>query len=185
MDSGIKVFSLTPLTRSSHERRTVILGADILTRYLILAGLAAIPGLLATAVLWAFIGSIALFALPIVIGAAFLLIERRSNTGLRLRTYQTIQDKRGLRSGIYTLCGQEINPTMSQWGSIVSNTVPVVTSNTDILTIAGLEIATAPVVRTVPPTPGRAPRPGRVPVPDRAVKSKDTASMDVHEGLFL
>lgn len=123
----MRVFDLTPLTRgASAQRRVVIQGFDLPARGLMIVALASIPGLMAVAVAWTLIGRLGLFALPAVDIAALYLIETRTRSGLHLRTYQTLYDRRKSRSriGRFYVAGQVVDPARGVQRLIVSSSRP-------------------------------------------------------------
>jgi hypothetical protein len=121
----MRVYSLTPLTRSANlQRRVVIQGFDVPLRGLTVAGLAAIPGLILTAVVWSLVGSYAILAFALVEGAAFWLVESRTRSGLQLRQYQRFMDMRRNQTGQFLLCGETIHPHQHQFGYVVASSMP-------------------------------------------------------------
>jgi len=124
----MQVFTLTKLTReSTSQRRVVIQGFDLPLRGLMVVGLAFIPAVIVTAILWRLIGDKAVLAIPVVELAAFWLIESRSRSGLRLRQYQNILDTRRSLSGKFLCCGVRFDPLVGEWIEVVASSAPAQT----------------------------------------------------------
>jgi hypothetical protein len=121
----MNVYTLTPLTRSVNQhRRVVIQGFDLPVRGLTIAGFALIPGIVATVVLWTFLGTYALMSILVIQALAFWFIESRSRSGLQLRRYQRFVDVRRSVSGTFLLCSRPIEPLRHQFGYVVASSVP-------------------------------------------------------------
>jgi hypothetical protein len=123
----VRIFCLTPLTRgAAGQRRVVIQGFDLPARALVIAGLALVPAIVVTLVAWALVGEVALLAVPLVEGVAFWLIETRTRSGLRLRTYQAMADKRKAQRevGRFFVAGREFDPLGEEWVRVRSGSVP-------------------------------------------------------------
>ena len=122
------MFSLSPLTRrAASQRRVIVSGWDVPLRGFMIF-LAALPVALAvTALLWVlFAGEYALAMIPVVEIAVFWLIETRTRSGLRLRTYQTILDSQRAQIGTFFCCWRVIDPLSGRLGVIVASSIPVV-----------------------------------------------------------
>ncbi len=122
------MFSLSPLTRrAASQRRVIVSGWDVPFRGFMIF-LAALPVALAvTALLWVlFAGEYALAMIPVVEIAVFWLIETRTRSGLRLRTYQTILDSQRAQIGTFFCCWRVIDPLSGRLGVIVASSIPVV-----------------------------------------------------------
>lgn len=121
------LYSLTPMTgRTSGSERTTVIGTVEMkwrTFWLVIASL--VPGGILTAVFFPLIDVWAFLWLPIVIGGAFYLIERRSREGLGLRTYQGLLDKKNASVNQFFLCGQPIEVGAAEYGTIRQLTAPV------------------------------------------------------------
>jgi len=121
----VQVYTLTALTRTANaNRRVVIQGIDIPARGLMIAGLAAIPALIATVIAWAIVGELGILMLPIIELAAFWLIETRSRSGLRLRRYQTFYDQHRSIAGTFVCCGAPIDPLHGTWATVAASSTP-------------------------------------------------------------
>ena len=121
------LYLLTPMTgRSSGADRTTVIGTvEMKWRTFWIAAIAMVPAGILTAVFFPMLQSWALLWIPLVEGAAFLLIERRSKEGLKLRTYQAMFDKKRSNVNTYYLCGMPVDVTGEQFGTIRQITVPV------------------------------------------------------------
>lgn len=121
------LYSLTPMTgRTSGSERTTIIGTVEMkwrTFWLVIASL--VPGGILTAVFFPLLDVWAFLWLPIVVGSAFYLIERRSREGLHLRTYQGLMDKKKSNVNQFFLCGQPIDVGTAEYGTIRQLTAPV------------------------------------------------------------
>ena len=123
----MRIFCLTPLTRgAASQRRVVIQGFDLPARALLIAGLAFLPAIVVTLIAWALVGMLGLLAIPLVEGLAFWLIETRTRSGLRLRTYRALADKRNAKRevGKFFLAGRELDPLGEEWVTVRSGSVP-------------------------------------------------------------
>jgi len=120
----MQVFTLSRMTRNvASQRRVVIQGFDLPARGLMIAGIAIVPGIIVTAIMWIFMGTLAIIWIPVVELAAFWLIETRTRSGLRLRQYQAFLDKRRSIAGTFVCCGVAIDPLHGQWAQVVSSTI--------------------------------------------------------------
>lgn len=122
----MQVYNLTPLTRTANaNRRVVIQGFDLPARGLLVAALAAIPGLIATVIAWTIVGQLGILMLPVVELLAFWLIEGRSRNGLQLRRYQTFYDRQRSMTGAYICCGVTVDPLGGTWATVTASSTPV------------------------------------------------------------
>lgn len=123
----MRIFCLTPLTRgAASQRRVVIQGFDLPARTLLIAGLASLPAIVVAVIAWSLVGVLGLLAVPIVEALAFWLIETRTRSGLRLRTYRALADKRLAKRevGKFFLVGRELDPLGEEWVTVRSGSVP-------------------------------------------------------------
>lgn len=126
-DSVASVYVLTPLTRDAGKsRRVIVQGIDLPWRTVVITGSALIASLLPMAFMWLFIGQTALLVIPATIGAAFYLIERRTRSGLRLRTYQAALDKRRAVIDLFLCCGVPVDPSQNSVRRLKSSSAPAV-----------------------------------------------------------
>lgn len=121
------LYLLTDMTgRASGSERTMIVATlEMKMRTFWIALAAAVPGLILTALFYPMVGLFAMAWLALTEAAAFFLIERRTADGLRLRTYQTLLDKKRSNQGTFYLCGQPIDVGGSEFGTIQQITAPV------------------------------------------------------------
>lgn len=119
------VYTLTPMTgREASAARTVVIGTvEINFRVWMILLWSSPIGLLLTLILWPFLAELALVAFPLVSATAVFLVHRRSTTGMRLRTYQSIWDKRKAQLDTFYLCGEPIEVTSDDFHLLGSNTV--------------------------------------------------------------
>lgn len=105
------VFVLTTLTRGAGEGRRTTLGTfDVKVRHVMLLAAATPVAIVLLAAFWPLLGSLAVLLVPLVWGAAFYLFESRTRSGLKLRRYQALADRRnGQKSiGKVFMCGQPV-----------------------------------------------------------------------------
>jgi hypothetical protein len=121
------LYLLTPMTgRTSGADRTTVIGTvEMKWRTFWIAVFAMVPGGILTGIFFPMLNVWALLWIPAVEAAAFLLIERRSKEGLRLRTYQAMFDKKRSNVNTFYLCGQPVDVSGETFGTIRQITVPV------------------------------------------------------------
>lgn len=121
------LYLLTDMTgRASGSERTMIVATlEMKMRTFWIALAAAVPGLILTALFYPMIGIWAMAWLALSEGAAFFLIEKRTADGLRLRTYQTLLDKKRSNKDAFYLCGQPVDVGSTEFGTIQQITAPV------------------------------------------------------------
>lgn len=121
------VYVLTPLTRDAGKsRRVIVQGFDVPWRNVMITGCALIVGLIPMAFMWMFVGQVAIFVIPITIGIAFYVIERRTRSGLRLRTYEAALDKRRAVVNLFLCCGVPVDPSQNSVRLLKSSSAPLV-----------------------------------------------------------
>lgn len=127
MASINSLYLLTPMTgRTSGADRTTVIGTvEMKWRTFWIAVLAMVPAGILTALFFPMLQSWALLWIPLIEGGAFLLIERRSNEGLKLRTYQALFDKKRSNVNTFYLCNQPVDVSGETFGTIRQITVPV------------------------------------------------------------
>lgn len=121
------LYLLTPMTgrTAGSDRTMIIMTVEMKWRSFWIALAAFIPGLILTVIFTPMLGAWALLWLAGIEAAAFYLIERRSKDGLRLRTYQSMFDKKRSNLNVFYLCGSPIEITGTQFGTIQQVTAPV------------------------------------------------------------
>lgn len=104
------LFLLTDYTgRTSSQGRTTVIGTvEMKHRTFWVAAISLAPAFIIMLITLPFLGIWSALAIPGTIGLALLLIERRSKEGLRLRTYQTIRDRRSSALNQFQMCGEPI-----------------------------------------------------------------------------
>lgn len=120
-----QVYALTALTREAGSaRRVVILGFDAHLRGVVIAvaalALAAAPTFFA----WLLVGPAALTVTGLIVAAVFYLVEHRTRSGLQLRTYQAMADRRSERIGQFICCGRRVYPNRTGIGTVRSSSMP-------------------------------------------------------------
>lgn len=118
---------LTPLTgKESAEKRTVILaGIEVNARLAIVLAMCAVPALLLTVIAVPIFGVNAALVFPAVLFAGAMFFYYRPNSGMRLRTYQTLFYKyRAEDVETFYMCQQPI--TLDEtFEDIYSASVPI------------------------------------------------------------
>ena len=118
----LTVYALTGMTRdASAQRRMVIQGFDIPARVFMVMLAAAGPALVITLIGWALVGSYAIVLLPAFLAGVFVLVEGRSRSGLRLRNYQALLDRKRASNGRWFVCGEEFDPLHGSAITIISS----------------------------------------------------------------
>lgn len=137
-DSVASVYMLTPLTRDAGQsRRVIVQGLDVPWRSVIIVGSALMLAIIPVAFLWLFVGQMALLVIPIFVGAAFYLVERRTRSGLRLRTYQAALDKRRAVVNVFLCCGVAVDPSLNSVRLLKSSSAPAIAvEDIDMIDIA-------------------------------------------------
>lgn len=128
------LYLLTDMTgRASGSERTMIVATLEMKMRTFWIGLAAaVPGLILTALFYPLVGIWALTWLVLTEAAAFFLIEKRTADGLRLRTYQTLLDKKRSNKDTFYLCGQPVDVGSTEFGKIQQITAPVHREKQDV-----------------------------------------------------
>lgn len=125
MSESIRVFDLTPLTRgAAASRRAVIKSFEVRWQVLLLAAGALVPGSIITMILWRWLESAALLAIPITIAAAYWLIEGRSRQGMQLRNWQTLQRRFSNSNGRFIVAGMPFDPLANNLAVIRTRALP-------------------------------------------------------------
>lgn len=120
------VYDLTPMTRKADEgRRFVISGFDIKKRTMLIGGLALVPGLVMTGILFKWLQMWSLLSIPLFLALAFWLFEWRSSQGMKLRNWRALLDKRQASNGQFYICGHPVDVMYSDITFVRTATVPV------------------------------------------------------------
>lgn len=117
--------TLTALTgRDANANRTFAkAGFEARRRTVVVLAIGLFPALIATAIVWAFVGQYAAVVLPVVEGAVFWLVESRTKGGLQQKQYTALLDKRRSDSGRFYMCGQVVDPDLNELGTVVKASV--------------------------------------------------------------
>lgn len=121
------LYLMTELTgsRSNDDRKVIFSGYEMDFRHFWIAVVAAIPGIILTAIFWIILDSYALLFLIAVEVFAFYLIERRVRDGMELRTWQAIRDKRRAAVGRFYVCGSPVSMLEKEILTFKSSTLPL------------------------------------------------------------
>jgi hypothetical protein len=120
-----EVYTLTKFVRQAGaSRRVVIASFDVPLRGAIITGCAVFASILPMTIAWALVGQLALLIPPLFIAAVFYLVEARTRSGLRLRNYQAMVDKKRAAIGEFICYGKPVDPTPSGWGLIMASSMP-------------------------------------------------------------
>jgi hypothetical protein len=119
------IYPLTGLTRTaSEQRRVIIQGFDLRWRTFVIIAGSSPAAVMVTAIAWTVVGQAAIFCMVIVPAVVYALVERRTRSGLQLRTYQHLVDRRRTGVGQFYICGQPFDPSALRWGRIAFSNVP-------------------------------------------------------------
>ena len=121
------MFDLTPYTSRAAKQRArtiVIQRMEINCRLAIVLAISIVPGFLAVGFTWPLFHELALVMLPLVMAAAWFIFYRQDKRGLRLRTYQTIQDRLKAKSGELYVAGKPVSVNMSDLRILVRSSLP-------------------------------------------------------------
>ena len=119
------VYDLTGLTRGAGEqRRVVIQSFDVPFQSLVLGICGVVAALPFVAMLFPLLGYFALFGIVVVELGVFWLFRWRSRSGLRLKNYQAILDRRRSHVGRFLVCGRPYDFTRGLAIAVVSSSMP-------------------------------------------------------------
>lgn len=124
----LPMYDLTAMTgKEAAEQRTVVIGIVELNWRLWIIFIASLPlSLIVGAIAWVFIGSLAIFTVPIVMGVSAWLFYMRSGDGMKLRNYQTLWDRKSSQAvGKFIMCGEFVETSLSQFRRGMSYCVAV------------------------------------------------------------
>lgn len=120
-----QVYTLTALVRGAGAtRRVVVASFDLPLRGAVITACALVASIPPTAIAWAIVGKVALVVPVFLVAAAFYLVEARSRSGLRLRNYQQMVDKRRAGIGQFVCYGKPVDPAPRGWARIVASSMP-------------------------------------------------------------
>lgn len=120
------LFMLTKITgrRRNEDREAIIMSFEVGRRHLAVFLTGLLPTLLVTGMAAIVVGLYGLLVTVPVMAAWFFLVERRSNKGLRTRTWRALLDKRSTLAGRFLQCGQVISDSDFCDYTVMSATVP-------------------------------------------------------------
>lgn len=119
------VYDLTGLTRGAGEqRRVVVQSFDVPLQSLVLGICGVVVALPFVAVLFPLLGLFALFGIGVAEVGVFWLFRWRSRSGLRLKHYQAILDRRRSHVGQIVVCGQPYDLDAHLALSVVASSMP-------------------------------------------------------------
>jgi hypothetical protein len=122
----VRLYTLTPLTkRAARSRRAVISGFDLPWRTVKVLGLGAVPALIVALVAWRVMGTWAIFAFLGVEAAVVWAVEGRDTTGLQVKHWRGLLDRRQARLGVLLVCGEPLVGRRGRRSVVVSSSVPV------------------------------------------------------------
>jgi hypothetical protein len=120
------VYDLTGLTRGAGEqRRVVIQSIDVPLQSLVVTMVGLVASLPFVFAFYPLFGFFALLAIGVVELTTFWLFRWRSRSGLRLKNYQAILDRRRSRVSQFIVCGQPYDFTHGSAITVVSSSIPV------------------------------------------------------------
>ena len=119
------VYDLTGLTRGAGEhRRVVVQSFDVPLQSLVLAIGGFVAALPFVVVLFPVLGYVALFGVGVVEVGVFWLFRWRSRSGLRLKHYQAILDRRRSHVDRFLVCGVPYDFRRGLALSVVPSSIP-------------------------------------------------------------
>lgn len=129
------MYSLTDMTgRGASESRMVVIGTfEFNWRVWVVLAVGFVPAMFLTLFTYLIFGVWAVLAFPLAEGGALLLFVYRPETGMRLRLWQSIRDRKQAtgrfgtqpKVGDFALCGRVVDPEFSAWALVEIGTVPV------------------------------------------------------------
>lgn len=138
-----RTYSLTALVgrRANEGRTATIATVEFQRRHGAIVGIAAGPAILVGLVAGTVIGVYGILLSLAVEAVAFFLFERRTRDGLRLRTWEALNDRRVADTGRMFICGVEVDPGRIDAIQVSAGSVPLRTANDP----APPAVATTPV----------------------------------------
>ncbi len=125
----MRIYALTPLTRRAlDQRRAVLSGIDVPWRVVKVLGIGALPSLLVAFMAWSFVGTWALVAFVLGEACTWWLVESRDTTGLRVRRWRGLLDRRQAHLGVLVVCGEPVIGRQGRKAQVVSSSVRVLKS---------------------------------------------------------
>lgn len=122
----MRIYTLTPLTRrAASQRRAVLSGFDVPWRLVKVLGIGAVPALLVALVLWPLLGAWSLTAFVGVETGVWWLVESRDTTGLKVKHWRGLLDRRQARIGALLVCGEPLVDSHGKRSRVVASAVRV------------------------------------------------------------
>lgn len=149
------LFTLTKITgrRRTDDRTIVVSSFEVNRRHLNVFLLGLIPTFIATGAAATVIGVYALLVATMVMVAWFFLVERRSQVGLRTRTWRTIVDRKRTLAGKFIQCGVVVEDGLFADYQILRASVPLARASLADETVAVLTGGREASVASCPPQP--------------------------------
>lgn len=122
---AVPMFSLTELTgREASAQRTVVIGTVEMNWRVWMVLVWTFPlAVIVAAVFYPFLQAGAILAIPVVEGAALYMIHRRTRSGLKLRTYQALWDRKKAAVNTFFICGQPIDLSLDKFIVLANSAV--------------------------------------------------------------
>lgn len=112
--------------RTSNQDRTTVIGTvEMRIRTFWVAGISILPAFLLMLITLPLLGVWSALFIPLTIGLALLLIERRSKDGLRLRTYESLRDRTRSSLNEFRFCGEPITVLGGDFAYVRQIALPV------------------------------------------------------------
>lgn len=119
------IYDLTGLTRGAGEQRRVIIQSfDIPMQSFILSICGFVAALPFVVIFYPLLGYFAFLGIVVVEMGMFWLFRWRSRSGLRLKNYRSILDRRRSHIGQFLVCGQPYDFTLGLAITVVSSSSP-------------------------------------------------------------
>ena len=122
---SVPMFSLTELTgREASAQRTVVIGTVEMNWRVWMVLVWTFPlAVIVAALFYPFLQAGAILAIPLVEGGALYMIHRRTRSGLKLRTYQALLDRKRSAVNTFFICGQPIDLSLDKFMVLANSAV--------------------------------------------------------------
>lgn len=122
---SVPMFSLTELTgREASAQRTVVIGTVEMNWRVWMVLVWTFPlAVIVAALFYPFLQAGAILAIPLVEGGALYMIHRRTRSGLKLRTYQALLDRKRSAVNTFFICGQPIDLSIDKFMVLANSAV--------------------------------------------------------------
>ena len=123
---AVPMFSLTELTgREASAQRTVVIGTVEMNWRVWMVLVWTFPlAVIVAAFFYPFLQAGSLLIIPAVEGGALYMIHRRTRSGLKLRTYQALWDRKKSATNTFFICGQPIDLALDNFMVLANAAVP-------------------------------------------------------------